>query len=501
VHLDEDIDYEEWDKQAWKSERIELDSIGIDIGSSTSHLIISSLVLRRRGREYYSGYTVVDRQILYKSPILLTPYINNNYTIDAGKLEEFISAAYAEAGLTPDAIDSGAVITTGEAARKDNAANIIDFFAEQAGKFVCATAGPTLEAVLAAHGSGAVQKSLAHHIDSDGNSRHPVILNVDIGGGTTKIALVHEGKVIETSVVDVGSRSVAWDESNILTRVEQSAHAVAADLGFTLLAGKEITTEQKERLARKLTQILFTLIRRESLCPIASKLMVTPPLSFGGPIDVVTYSGGVSEYIYGNEHGNYGDLGNLLGDYIRTANERAGFKVEEAQQGIRATVIGASQYTVQVSGNTIFISDSDALPIRNLPVISISATGKQLQESAISASISKELDLMGIERDTQPVAVSVRWDQEPRFDIIETFLKGLEAGLHISIENKLPIVTIFDKDVANLVGEELQRRLGGNNTIICVDSIDIKGLNFVDIGRPLPDTKAVPVTVKSLVFC
>jgi len=192
---------------------------------------------------------------------------------------------------------------------------------------------------------------------------------------------------------------------------------------------------------------------------------------------------------------------NLLGDYIRAANEHLGFKVEEARQGIRATVIGASQYTVQVSGNTIFISDSDALPIRNLPVISISATGKQLQESAISASISKELDLMGIERDTQPVAVSVRWDQEPRFDIIETFLKGLEAGLHISIENKLPIVTIFDKDVANLVGEELQRRLGGNNTIICVDSIDIKGLNFVDIGRPLPDTKAVPVTVKSLVFC
>ena len=333
------------------------------------------------------------------------------------------------------------------------------------------------------------------------NLPHPVILNVDIGGGTTKIALVHEGKVIETSVVDVGSRSVAWDESNILTRVEQSAHAVAADLGFTLLAGKEITTEQKERLARKLTQILFTLIRRESLCPIASKLMVTPPLSFGGPIDVVTYSGGVSEYIYGNEHGNYGDLGNLLGDYIRAANEHLGLKIEEARQGIRATVIGASQYTVQVSGSTIFISDMDVLPIRNLPVISISATGKQLQESAISALITKELDLMGIERDTQPVAVSVRWDQEPRFDIIETFLKGLEAGLHISIENKLPIVTIFDKDVANLVGEELQRRLGGKNTIICVDSIDIRGLNFVDIGRPLPDTKAVPVTVKSLVFC
>ncbi len=499
--MHEEFAYEELPAAAWKSERIELDSIGIDIGSSTSHLIISRLVLCRRGREYYGGYTVVDRQILYKSPILLTPYLNNNYTIDAGKLAEFITAAYAEAGLKREAIDSGAVITTGEAARKDNAANIINLFAEQAGKFVCATAGPTLEAVLAAHGSGAVQKSMTHHAGPDGNSRHPVILNVDIGGGTTKIALVREGKVGETSVVAVGSRSVAWDEANILTRVEQSAREIAADLGFTLEVGKEITTEQKEGLARKLTEVLFALLRREPLSTVAAKLMVTSPLSFGGPIDFVTYSGGVSEYIYGHERGDYGDLGNLLGDGIRAANAYLGFKVEEARQGIRATVIGASQYTVQVSGSTIFISDLAVLPIRNLPVISISAKGTPLEERDISALIDKELDLMGIERDNQPVALSVRWDQEPRFAIIETFIKGLEAGLHVSIENKLPIVIIFDKDVANLVGEELQRRLGGKNTIICVDSIDIRGLNFVDIGRPLPDTKAVPVTVKSLVFC
>lgn len=498
MHLEEDIDYEGWEEPAWKSERIELDSIGIDIGSSTSHLIISSLVLRRRGKDYYSGYTVVDRQILYKSPILLTPYINDNYTIDTAKLSEFIAASYREAGITPDLIDSGAVIITGEAARKENAANIINLFAAQAGKFVCATAGPVLEAVLAAHGSGAVRMSLSH--DHTHVHRHPVIMNVDIGGGTTKIAIVHEGRVVETSVVNVGSRLVAWDEANRLTRVEQAARQVAAELGFSVEVGQVITEEQKDRLARKLSGILFTLIRQEALCPIVEKLMVTPPLAYSGPIDFLTYSGGVSEFIYNRDSQNYGDLGNLLGQYIRAANERYGMKVEEAAQGIRATVIGASQYTVQVSGNTIFISDMNILPLRNLPVISVSASAKPLEASDIAGQIARGLELMEADKDLRPVAVAVRWDQEPVFEVINKFAAGVEAGLAVYLKDRLPVIIIFDRDVANLVGEELRRRLGAQSPIICVDNIDLRGLNFVDIGRQLPDTKAVPVTVKSLVF-
>jgi ethanolamine utilization protein EutA len=164
----------------WIQDHVTLTSVGIDIGSSGTQLIFSRINLRRLGEDLSSRYCVVSRETLFQSPVALTPY-RDQERIDEEKLAAIIDEAYAQAGLHPDQIDSGVVILTGEALRRQNAQAIAGLLAENGGEFVCAAAGHHLEAMLAAYGSGAAR------ISHDEGKR---ILNVDIGGGTTKLAVV-----------------------------------------------------------------------------------------------------------------------------------------------------------------------------------------------------------------------------------------------------------------------------------------------------------------------
>jgi ethanolamine utilization protein EutA len=166
-------------------EMFTLKSVGIDIGSSTSHMVFSRLTLRRQGAALSGRFKVTDRQVLFRSKIMLTPYLSDTL-IDVEQVQHFIANAYREARLQPDDIDTGAVIITGEALKKENAQPIVEYFAQYAGKFICAAAGHNHEALLAAYGSGAVDLS---------RSEAKTVLNVDMGGGTTKFALIAHGEV------------------------------------------------------------------------------------------------------------------------------------------------------------------------------------------------------------------------------------------------------------------------------------------------------------------
>ena len=92
-------------------------SVGVDIGSSTSHLVFSRLELEQRD----SRYIVKSREVLYESDILLTPYKDNGTTIDSDKLGQFIADQYTAVGIAPSEIDTGALILTGVAVRRQNA--------------------------------------------------------------------------------------------------------------------------------------------------------------------------------------------------------------------------------------------------------------------------------------------------------------------------------------------------------------------------------------------
>ncbi|HEX8968241.1 MAG TPA: ethanolamine ammonia-lyase reactivating factor EutA, partial [Chloroflexota bacterium] len=343
------------------ADNIELTTVGIDIGSSTSHLMFSRLHMQRLGKYLSSRYVVVKRETLHRSPILLTPYRADN-TIDPDVLDAFIRQVYADAGLSPTDIDSGAVILTGEAIKRTNARAVADLFADHAGKFVCASAGHNLEAILAANGSGAVERSRAPR---------QTVLNVDVGGGTSKLAVVRGGQVLETAAINVGGRLVAFDPHGAVVRIEPSARVVAERLGIDLHLGQPIADTDRHRLAGALADCLFEAIRRDPLGEAARQLMLTEPLATDGPIDHVTFSGGVAEYLYRRETRDFGDLARPLASAIRSRIDRHQLpaRLHSSAERIRATVIGASQFTVQVSGNTIAISRPDRLPLHNLPVL------------------------------------------------------------------------------------------------------------------------------------
>ena len=248
-------------------EMFTLKSVGIDIGSSTSHLVFSQLTLRRQGASLSGRFKVTERKVLFRSTIMLTPYLSGTL-IDVEKVKRFIEHAYRAARLQPEDIDTGAVIITGEALKKENAQPIVEYFAKYAGKFICAAAGHNHEALLAAYGSGAVDVS---------KTEHKTVLNVDMGGGTTKFSLIDHGDVTQTAAINIGARLIAFDESNVLTRIEDAGRTLMAELGYTVELGKKITKKQQEAFAAVMARVLFEVIAQGPTSSLATQLMVTPP--------------------------------------------------------------------------------------------------------------------------------------------------------------------------------------------------------------------------------
>ena len=484
------------DHPMWRSERITLNSVGIDIGSSTSHLIFSRLTLRRQGVALSSRFVVINREIIHESPILLTPYVDKT-TIDTNQLADFIHEAYRQANLTPEDIDTGALIVTGEAAKKKNAEAISALFSAEAGKFVCATAGHNLEAILASYGSGAVH--MTYHEGGDFT-----VMNVDIGGGTSKIAIVQAGKVIDTCAVEVGARLVAMDENGVINRLEDTALKIAKMAGIDLSLGGKMTEDDKDKFAKALCDSLFEVMERGPLSPQVQDLLLTPNIEFKDPIHAVMFSGGVSEFVYGYEKRNLGDLGVQLGKKVRArANQLNGGNVplRPAEVRIRATVIGASQYTVQVSGNTIYLSHPDLLPLRNLQVVTPQFEQREtITVADIRDAVTRALQRFDAQDTERTVALAIRWELGPSYPLIRTLAEGLVNAMKDHIDQGQPLVLVFDADIAKLMGNIIERELIPGAGIISIDGIDLKDFDFIDIGQELPDAKAVPVVIKSLIF-
>ncbi len=484
------------DHPLWERDRLEFKSVGIDIGSSTSHLMFSRLVLRRMGNALSSRFVVVSREVLWKSEVLLTPYLDQ-YRIDVRQLADFIDLAYQTAGFNPEEIDTGAVIITGEASRKENAAALTNLFSRQAGKFVCATAGPNLEALMAAYGSGAVRLSL------EGNGDQTVMA-VDVGGGTAKIAIVQAGVVRETAAINIGGRLIAWDEASRLTRIEGAALGIAEELGLELHLGKQVSEAEKEALAARLAAILFETLARGDLSTLAKKLLITPPLTYQGEIAALMFSGGVGEYIYGEETGDYRDLGRLLGGKIRERAKQPQFPMPlvPSEERIRATVIGASQYTVQVSGSTIFVSDKTLLPLKNLkvlfPRLEDDAGGPTSQ--SVTKAIRDAYVRFDMEEGQEPVALAFHWSYEPCYELLMSLSQGIAAALPETMAKEMPLVLVFNADIGKTMGRLLSEELKIASPVVSFDQVHLHDFDYIDIGEMVEKVEAVPIVVKSLVF-
>jgi ethanolamine utilization protein EutA len=463
-------------------------SVGVDIGSSTSHLVFSRIVLERLD----SRYVVTEREAFYQSDILLTPYAEEG-AIDAAALGAFIEQQYAEAKVDPDEIETGALILTGVAVRRSNARRIGELFAKQAGKLVAVSAGDSLETVMAAYGSGAVARSIR---DSD------TVMNVDVGGGTSKIAVCQNGKVIALTALDIGARLVCLDESGKIIRIEEAGRRFAAELGATLLLGDALPNDLARALAAQMADALFVAMRGDTPSAGGTELLRLEPLAYRGRIDAVTFSGGVSEYIYGRESHSFGDLGSLLAVEIRTRVAHWGPALERPSEGIRATVIGASQYTTQVSGSTIYVSPMEALPLRNVPVIApaLPLDGETIDSAAVAAAVRQVLRRLDLDRGDNPVAVFVPWRGSATFQRLDAFCRGVAGGLSDILARGHPLVLAGDGDVGGLIGIHLREEMKLASPIVSIDGLELKEFDFIDIGAILESSGAVPVVIKSLIF-
>lgn len=484
---------EQADEGFWDVENVELATVGIDIGSSTSHLMFARVHLQRLAQALSSRFVVVRREVLWRSQVTLTPYLSDN-SIDAGALESFIHAAYDHAGIERSDVDTGAVILTGEALKRRNAQAIAELFAQEGGRFVCASAGHHLEAIMAAHGSGAVALS------RDGT----VVLNVDIGGGTSKFALCRDGEVLETAAVAVGGRLVAHENRRV-TRAEGPAEQAAATLGTTVALGDELTPESERQLVHVMAEVLLDMIAGGDGGELGRQLMVTEPLSRGDGLSpaVVTFSGGVAEYIYGRERIDYGDLALGLADTIRSAitSGRLGADVVEPPEGIRATVIGASQFSVQVSGNTVALSDESILPMQNLPVLHPRPElADEVHAAAVGAAVQAAAVRHGLEDGHAPVAVSIKWAGEPLYGRLRSLAEGLAAGMAAGIRAGNPLVVLVDGDIGSSLGHILRDEVGLSVPVVCLDGLALQELDYVDIGELIRPAHVVPLVIKSLLF-
>ena len=465
-------------------------SVGVDIGSSTSHLVFSRIVLERLD----SRYVVTTRETFHQSDILLTPYSQQEEeTIDSATLGAFIEQQYKDAKIDPDEIDTGALILTGVAVRRRNARKIGELFARQAGKMVAVSAGDNLETVMAAYGSGAVARSIRDKA---------VVMNVDIGGGTSKIAVCVDGKVADLTAVDVGARLVCLDEHGKVVRIEEAGRRFAADLGIKLEVGMHLDAEPARALAARMADKLFEAMRGSSPAAGGAGLCRLDPLTHRSAITEITFSGGVSEYIYGREATAFGDLGVLLAQEVRKRVEGWGPKLEPSNEGIRATVIGASQYTTQVSGSTIYVSPMESLPLRNVPVIApaLPLEGEVIDSAEVASAIKGVLRRLDLGEGDTPVAVFVPWRGSATFARLDGFCKGAVEGLADVLKQGHPLVLAGDGDVGGLLGIHLREEMKIDNAIISVDGLELKDFDYIDIGTMLPSSGAVPVVIKSLIF-
>ncbi len=467
-------------------------SVGIDIGTTTSHLVFSEIILEKDPFMPSKKFRITERKVKYRGEIFFTPLKEGNREIDVEKLLPLLKGEYKRAGINPAEVDTGAVIVTGESARKENAEMIVEQLSRETGKFVAATAGPNFESVISAHGSGAVEYSRRVGCK---------LIHTDIGGGTSNIAVIEDGEILATGCMNVGGRLIAFDEGGVVTRLEPAGREILGALDLDLKLGDTINPDQVSDVASLLASSLIKVLTGRDLSDIADDLFMTEMLPHESFEDnpIYSFSGGVAEFIYGIEQKDFNDLGHKLGERIASLCKSERMELVEPSEKIRATVIGACEFTLQVSGSTTYRAPDFQLPIRNLPVVVVNINRDEMSVEHISNQVTRTLQRYDIVEGDVALALAFHNPVGIQYERLKTFSLGLVDALHRTIETGLPIILIFDTDVGNSVGNVLYRETGTRN-VLSIDEISLREGDFIDIGESIIGNPVFPVVVKSLVF-
>ena len=436
----------------------QLCSVGLDVGTTSTQMVVSRLRIENKAGSFaVPRMEIESREILYKSPVHFTPLLRGDL-VDADALRRIVDEEYAAAGIRKADVDTGAIIITGETSRKENARAVLEALSNYAGDFVVATAGPDLESILAAKGAGAVELST--------KTGKPV-LHMDIGGGTSNLALIEDGKITATSCLNVGGRLLKIDPNGRLTYVSP----VLGEL-FSKKEGDDVNREEVMELCEKLVQGLEAAAGRREEGILTKTLHTAGAATLTPPKDaVISFSGGVADCIEAERPWlAFGDMGPELGQAIRKSRLCMG-QYALGSETIRATVIGAGSHSTQLSGSTVFYQNI-TFPLKNLPVVCSPAALRKLDGAGVLA-------LKGL--------------PAPSYGALQRLAQQITEDLPGDM-----LILALEQDQAKALGQILALHLGAGARILCIDRVQLEEGSFLDVGAPVGP--ALPVVVKTLIL-
>lgn len=469
-------------------------SVGIDIGTSTTQLVFSNITIENTASSFtVPRIKIVDKEIIYRSNIHFTPLIDQK-KIDGNKVREIIASEYERAGVTVKDVKTGAVIITGDTARKENANEVLQNLSGFAGDFVVATAGPDLESIIAGRGAGA---------DKVSDEENAYVVNIDIGGGTSNLALFKNGELADTGCLDIGGRLIKIDlQSKKIYYIYPKIKKLAESIGVSIDVGQVADLDKIRKIAKAMVGILEESVCLKVRTPMYEELLTNKGIKDGYTIEHITFSGGVADYIYGSDYSDpfkYGDMGVVLGEEIAKSTLVKNLKLKPAKETIRATVVGAGSHTTDISGSTITYTE-DIFPIKNLPILKLSSEDEAKGCTSIEESLREKLKWFNLENESQQVAVAIKGPKSPSFIDIQNLSKALINGMTELLQRNYPVFIIVENDIAKVLGQTIHRQLNKSSNVVCIDSIKVENGDYIDIGSPLVNGKVVPVVIKTLVF-
>ena len=471
-------------------------SVGIDVGTSTTQVVFSKLQMDNAGG-YFSvpRVAIVDKEVVYKSEVYMTP-LKTDVLIDTEALRDIVAAEFRKAGYRPEDTDSGAVIITGESARKENSDAVLKSLSDFAGDFVVSAAGPDMESLIAGKGSGAWQYSMDHHCR---------VANLDIGGGTTNVVLFEDGETLARGCLDIGGRLICMNPQGIITKVSPAAAVMAQAAGVSVSVGDRCDELKLTAVTRQMAAALnaYLGVGTKDIDAILRQIKTPGSSDFPMPekVQAVFFSGGVADLIYHESADTwaYGDIGVLLGRAIRESRLFTDFQKMEPGETIRATVVGAGTYTTTISGSTITYSD-DIFPLKNIPVIKLD---EELQEACFAGEtepVIRRIQWVLGQNDEEHFILAMPGKRNPGYMEMKRAAASIRQIMDRVQPPGEPILLVIESDIAKAMGQMIRQQPDLKRQVVAIDSIHVEDGEYVDMGKPMMNGMVIPVVVQTLIF-